>query len=77
LAAARKQASGAKLAHVYAKDANKTFAAVFRTPPTNDTGVPHILEHTVLCGSEAFPVRDPFFKMCVLRDRVFPRAAGG
>lgn len=39
------------------------FSVTFRTTPMDSTGVPHILEHTVLCGSERFPVRDPFFKM--------------
>lgn len=40
-----------------------TFSIAFRTLPTDSTGLPHILEHTALCGSELFPVRDPFFKM--------------
>ena len=38
-------------------------SVAFRTTPLDHTGVPHILEHTVLCGSDKFPVRDPFFKM--------------
>lgn len=38
-------------------------SVAFRTTPMDSTGVPHILEHTVLCGSRKFPVRDPFFKM--------------
>jgi hypothetical protein len=43
---------------------SQTVAGIaFRTSPRDDTGVPHILEHTVLCGSARFPVRDPFFKM--------------
>jgi presequence protease len=40
-----------------------TFSIAFRTLPTDSTGLPHILEHTALCGSQSFPVRDPFFKM--------------
>lgn len=39
------------------------FSVQFRTTPMDNTGVPHILEHTVLCGSQRFPCRDPFFKM--------------
>ena len=39
------------------------FSVGFRTTPMDSTGVSHILEHTVLCGSQRFPVRDPFFKM--------------
>ena len=39
------------------------FSVGFRTTPMDSTGVSHILEHTVLCGSQSYPVRDPFFKM--------------
>lgn len=39
------------------------YSVMFRTTPMDSTGVPHILEHTALCGSKRFPVRDPFFKM--------------
>ncbi|TDH70445.1 hypothetical protein CCR75_007687 [Bremia lactucae] len=53
----------AKYLHLDAKDANNLFTIMFRTPPTNSTGVSHILEHTTLCGSKHFPVRDPFFNM--------------
>ncbi|CAG9820876.1 unnamed protein product [Phaedon cochleariae] len=49
--------------HLYRDDGNNVFSINFRTTPINSTGLPHILEHTVLCGSELFPVRDPFFKM--------------
>lgn len=41
----------------------RVFSVQFRTTPMDSTGVPHILEHTVLCGSQRFPCRDPFFKM--------------
>ena len=44
-------------------DDNKVFDIGFRTPPTDSTGVPHIIEHTVLCGSRKFPVKDPFAEM--------------
>ena len=44
-------------------DRNNAFSVQFRTTPENDTGVAHILEHLVLCGSLNYPVRDPFFKM--------------
>lgn len=44
-------------------DENKVFCIGFRTPPADSTGVPHILEHSVLCGSEKFPVKDPFVEL--------------
>lgn len=53
----------AQYLHLYRNDNNNVFSINFRTTPMNSTGLPHILEHTVLCGSELFPVRDPFFKM--------------
>lgn len=49
--------------HLQRDDPNNVFSINFRTTPFNSTGLPHILEHTVLCGSKKFPVRDPFFKM--------------
>jgi presequence protease len=55
--------SGARHLHVSRPDAENTFGVAFRTVPQDSTGVAHILEHTVLCGSERFPVRDPFFSM--------------
>ncbi|GFS14839.1 presequence protease, mitochondrial [Elysia marginata] len=55
--------TGAEHLHAARDDENNTFSVTFRTTPMDSTGVPHILEHTVLCGSEKFPVRDPFFKM--------------
>lgn len=45
-------------------DSNKVFTIGFRTPPADDTGVPHIMEHSVLCGSKKFPVKDPFIELC-------------
>lgn len=53
----------AKYLHLARQDTNNTFAVGFRTMPPNNSGVPHILEHTTLCGSQRFPCRDPFFKM--------------
>ncbi|KAI8441289.1 hypothetical protein MSG28_014924 [Choristoneura fumiferana] len=49
--------------HLERDDANNVFSVGFRTTPLDSMGTPHILEHTVLCGSEKYPVRDPFFKM--------------
>lgn len=45
-------------------DKNKVFTIGFRTPPKDDTGVAHIMEHSVLCGSKNFPVKDPFVELC-------------
>ncbi|XP_068604757.1 presequence protease, mitochondrial [Brachionichthys hirsutus] len=55
--------TGARYLHAARDDSNNLFSVQFRTTPTDSTGVPHILEHTVLCGSERYPCRDPFFKM--------------
>ena len=55
--------TGAEYLHVTRADHNNVFGVAFRTPPSDSTGVAHILEHTVLCGSEKYPVRDPFFNM--------------
>lgn len=49
--------------HLERDDSNNVFSVGFRTTPLDSMGTPHILEHTVLCGSERYPVRDPFFKM--------------
>ncbi len=57
------QPTGARLLHLACDDPNNVFAVGFRTPPPDSTGVAHILEHTVLCGSQRYPVRDPFFAM--------------
>lgn len=54
---------GTRYYHFENQDTNNAFGALFRTLPTDDTGKPHILEHTALCGSEKYPVRDPFFNM--------------
>jgi len=55
--------TGAEYLHVERDDKNNVFAINFKTNPIDRTGLPHILEHVTLCGSEKFPVRDPFFKM--------------
>ncbi|QUH20326.1 insulinase family protein [Alkaliphilus sp. B6464] len=55
--------SGAKLFHLENDDNNKVFSISFRTPPTDNTGLPHILEHAVLCGSKKFPLKDPFIEL--------------
>ena len=56
----RHNATGARVMWLACADNNKAFAISFKTPPTNDTGVFHILEHSVLCGSDRFPVKEPF-----------------
>ena len=55
--------TGAKVVLIENDDKNKTFLIGFRTPVTNSTGVPHIMEHSVLCGSRKFPVKDPFIEL--------------
>lgn len=55
--------TGAKLFLISNEDENKVFSIGFRTPPSDDTGVPHILEHSVLCGSRKFPAKDPFVEL--------------
>lgn len=55
--------SGARIAILKNDDENKVFYVGFRTPPNDDTGLPHILEHSVLCGSEKFPAKDPFVEL--------------
>lgn len=55
--------SGARIFTVSCEDENKVFSIGFRTPPEDSTGVAHILEHSVLCGSDKFPVKDPFVEL--------------
>lgn len=55
--------SGARIAMVSNDDENKVFCIGFRTPPADSTGVPHILEHSVLCGSDKYPAKDPFVEL--------------
>ncbi|OUP06335.1 peptidase M16 [Collinsella sp. An2] len=56
----RHTSSSARLLYLACDDENKAFAIAFKTPPADDTGVFHILEHSVLCGSAKFPVKEPF-----------------
>ena len=55
--------SGARLLFLESDDDNKVFSIAFRTPPTDDTGVAHIVEHSVLCGSRKFPLKEPFVEL--------------
>lgn len=55
--------SGARVLVFSNEDENKVFSVGFRTPPKDATGVPHIIEHTVLCGSKNFPAKDPFVEL--------------
>lgn len=59
----RHKKSGARILLMENADENKVFAIGFRTPPSDSTGVPHIMEHSVLCGSREFPVKDPFVEL--------------
>ena len=68
------QHSGARLLHLYTADSENLFSINFPTPPSDDTGVPHILEHAVLAGSEKFPVKEPFFEMIKMSMATFINA---
>ncbi|SMP37801.1 insulinase family protein [Anoxynatronum buryatiense] len=57
------QKSGARLYYLQSEDDNKVFSISFRTPPGDSTGLPHILEHSVLCGSRKYPLKDPFVEL--------------
>ena len=59
----RHKKSGARIAILSNNDDNKVFYIGFRTPPEDETGVPHIIEHTTLCGSKKFPEKDPFIEL--------------
>lgn len=59
----RHKKSGARIAILSNNDDNKVFYIGFKTPPEDETGVPHIIEHTTLCGSKKFPVKDPFIEL--------------
>ncbi len=56
----RHSKTGARLLSLENDDENKLFCIAFATPPEDSTGLPHILEHSVLCGSETYPVKEPF-----------------
>src|SRR5512139_1910029 len=55
--------TGAELLSMQNDEENKVFAIAFGTPPTDSTGVPHIMEHSVLCGSRKYPVKEPFVEL--------------
>jgi len=55
--------TGGRLLSLISPDENKVFGVAFRTPPTDSTGLPHILEHSVLCGSRKYPVKEPFVEL--------------
>ena len=55
--------TGARVLLLESSDENKTFCIGFRTPPKDSTGVPHIIEHSVLCGSKKYPVKEPFVEL--------------
>ena len=59
----RHRKTKAKVAVIKNDDTNKVFTIGFRTPPKDDTGIPHIMEHSVLCGSKKFPAKDPFVEL--------------
>ena len=68
------QHSGARLLHLYTNDTENLFSINFPTPPSDDTGVPHILEHAVLAGSQKYPVKEPFFEMIKMSMATFINA---
>ena len=70
-------ASGARLLHLHTADPENLFSVTFPTPSSDDTGVPHILEHCVLAGSRRFPVREPFFEMIKMSMATFINAMTG
>ena len=59
----RHKKTGARVFILENDDNNKVFNIAFRTVPTDSTGVAHIIEHTVLCGSDRYPVKDPFVEL--------------
>ena len=59
----RHRKTGARVLLIENEDENKVFNIAFRTPPKDSTGVAHILEHSVLCGSREFPLKDPFVEL--------------
>jgi Zn-dependent M16 (insulinase) family peptidase len=59
----RHEKTGAELLSLINNDENKVFGITFRTPPVDSTGIAHILEHSVLCGSRKYPVKEPFVEL--------------
>ena len=70
----RHRKTGARVICMPAEDPNKTFAIAFRTPPIDNSGLTHILEHSVLCGSDKFPVKDPFVELMKTSPNTFLNA---
>ncbi len=73
----RHEASGARVIHIPADDPENLFCLSFQTLPYSSNGIAHVLEHLVLCGSEKFPVRDPFFSMSRRSMNTFMNALTG
>lgn len=71
------EATGARFFHFCADDTENLFSVSFATPPPDDTGLPHIMEHAVLAGSRKFPVREPFFEMLKMSMATFINAMTG
>ncbi len=69
--------SGAQVLHLANEDLENLFCLSFKTLPKTSNGVAHILEHTVLCGSEKFPIKDPFFSMARRSLNTFMNALTG
>ena len=69
--------SGARILHLHTEDTENLFCVVFPTPPPDDCGLPHILEHSVLAGSRRFPVKEPFFEMAKMSMATFINAMTG
>src|ERR1700677_4131439 len=71
------EGTGARVLHIVNGDAENLFSVTFPTPPPDDTGVPHILEHSVLAGSRKYRVKDPFFEMVKCSMATFINAMTG
>lgn len=69
--------TGAKILHLHSDDAENLFSVSFPTAPPDNTGLPHILEHSVLAGSQKYPVREPFFEMLKMSPATFINAMTG
>ena len=59
----RHDKSGARIVSIINDDENKVFGITFRTPPATSNGIAHIMEHSVLCGSRKYPVKEPFIEL--------------
>ena len=73
----RHKKSGAELLHLKNNDKNKVFVITFKTLPADSTGIPHILEHSVLCGSRKFPTKEPFVELAKGSLKTFLNAMTG